>query len=177
MIPFSIIVAVDSRYGIGKSGQLPWRLAGDMKHFKETTIKTADAAKQNAVIMGRKTWDSIPEKFRPLPQRLNVVVTRNQALTFCDGVIKSDSVENALHIVEKNQHSLNIESVFIIGGGEIYNQALALPNCKKIYLTSISHNFQCDTFLPQLSNFKKVSESSCMREGNLSFQFLELLRA
>ena len=73
---FSVIVAATSSYGIGKDGGIPWRLPGDMKHFKAITNSCAPM-KQNAVIMGRVTWESIPSKFRPLPGRMNVVLSRN----------------------------------------------------------------------------------------------------
>ena len=76
---FQLVVAATRKLGIGKAGSMPWKLPGDMAYFKEITSKTADPGKQNAVIMGRKTWESIPPKFRPLPGRINVVLTRGAA--------------------------------------------------------------------------------------------------
>lgn len=76
---FQLVVAATRKLGIGKNGSMPWKLPGDMAYFKEITSKTADSAKQNAVVMGRKTWESIPPKFRPLPGRINVVLTRGAA--------------------------------------------------------------------------------------------------
>ena len=78
-LTFQLVVAATRKLGIGKHGSMPWKLPGDMAYFKELTSKTADSSKQNAVIMGRKTWESIPLKFRPLPGRINVVLTRNAA--------------------------------------------------------------------------------------------------
>lgn len=75
-LTFQIVVAATRKLGIGKGGTMPWKLPGDMAYFKELTSRTADPAKQNAVVMGRKTWESIPPKFRPLPGRVNVVLTR-----------------------------------------------------------------------------------------------------
>ena len=95
MIPFNIIVAVDSKNGIGKKGNLPWSFSADMKRFKEITSTTKDKSKQNAVVMGRKTWNSIPEKFRPLPGRLNLVLTRSQQLFFPVDVMKANSLPEA----------------------------------------------------------------------------------
>ena len=76
MKPFSIVVAIDSQHGIGKNNDLPWHLPADLKHFKFITTNSA-VGKRNVVVMGRKTWDSIPEKFRPLPNRTNVVLSKS----------------------------------------------------------------------------------------------------
>ena len=77
---FQLVVAAAKNMGIGKEGGLPWSLPGDMAYFKDLTSRTRDAAKQNAVIMGRRTWESIPAKFRPLKGRINVVLTRLASL-------------------------------------------------------------------------------------------------
>ena len=78
MKPFSIIVAFDSKYGIGKNGELAWHLPSDLKHFKEITTAVSNPVKKNAVIMGRKTWDSLPQKFRPLGGRVNMILTKEK---------------------------------------------------------------------------------------------------
>ena len=78
MRSFSLVVAATvPDFGIGFNGSIPWRIPEDLKFFKDTTTFTKDNQKQNAVIMGRKTWESIPSKYRPLPSRLNIVLTRN----------------------------------------------------------------------------------------------------
>ena len=82
---FNLIVAVCGKsFGIGNNGQLPWRLKSEMKHFASTTTTTKDTSKRNAVIMGRKTWDSIPRKFRPLKNRLNLVLSRQNDISLQD---------------------------------------------------------------------------------------------
>src|SRR3989338_11120601 len=101
MAPFNIIVAVDAKNGIGKKGGLPWSLPADLKHFKKITFNTTDESKMNAVVMGRKTWDSIPAKFRPLPGRLNVVLTRDPQLPFPAPVLRATGLPQALGLLEK----------------------------------------------------------------------------
>ena len=76
MLPVSVIVATSKDWGIGKDGDVPWRLPGDLAHFRKVTLGTVDPERQNAVVMGRRTWESIPPKFRPLKGRVNVVLTR-----------------------------------------------------------------------------------------------------
>jgi dihydrofolate reductase/thymidylate synthase len=75
----SVVVAASKDWGIGKDGGIPWRLPGDMAYFREVTMATTDPEKHNAVVMGRRTWDSIPAKFRPLKGRTNIVLTRTPA--------------------------------------------------------------------------------------------------
>ena len=114
MRPFSIIVAFDSQYGIGKNGLLPWKLPLDLKHFKEITTAVANPARTNAVIMGRKTWESLPQKFCPLPGRVNVVLSKEGKLSLPSEVFCSQSLEDALSRLS----SSNIENVFVIGHPE-----------------------------------------------------------
>jgi dihydrofolate reductase len=84
-VPFDLVVAATLKGGIGQSGKLPWRLKGDMAFFKQltTTTTTAQKGKRNVVVMGRKTWESIPSNFRPLPNRVNVVLSRRPESISC----------------------------------------------------------------------------------------------
>lgn len=123
----TIIVATDRERGIGIDNRLPWRLPEDLAHFKRLTTG-------HAIIMGRKTFDSIG---RALPQRRNIVVTRNADWQH-EGVETAFSVQSALALVTK-------EDAFVIGGAEIYRQAL--PLCSHIVITEIDRVFECDTFL------------------------------
>jgi len=124
---FAIMVAIDEAGGIGKDGDLPWQLSADMAHFKKMT----QGAGKNAVIMGRKTWDSIPDKFRPLPHRRNVVLSRQQDLELPDGTLLANELDGALASCQ------DCEEVFVIGGGAIYEQALAHPDCTTCHLTAV----------------------------------------
>jgi len=134
MQPFSIVVAIDAKLGIGKTGALPWRLKADMKHFRELTMDGTE----NSVIMGRKTWESIPEKFRPLPGRMNVVLTRSGS-SFA-GAVTAASLEDALQIPAAK--------VFVIGGGEIYAQAITNSDCTELWITRVGASFDCDVTFP-----------------------------
>ncbi len=175
-IPFDIVVAVDSRFGIGKSGRLPWNLPGELKHFKELTTKTESEGKQNAVIMGRKTWEALPVSFKPLPKRINLVLTRNKRLKTPHGVLKAESLQEALMTVNA-QFQNKVEKIFVIGGQEVFQEALKHRDCQRIYLTQILSDFQCDTFFPQnLSDFEKIHESDKMSEKNIDYYYIELLR-
>ena len=109
----SLIAAIAENLVIGKNNDLPWNLPDDMKYFMQTT-------KGHYVIMGRKNYDSIPEKFRPLPNRTNIVITRQKAFQ-APGCIVVNSIEDALKIPEKSGE----EEIFIIGGAELYAQARA----------------------------------------------------
>ena len=159
MIPFSIIVAVDAKLGIGQKGTLPWQLSADLKHFKEITTGVSDPNKVNAVIMGRKTWDSLPEKFRPLPNRVNIVISRNASLKLAAGVELALDLAEAFHIIEKRVKSA-VEKVFVIGGGQIFAEAIGSAACQRLYLTRLKNNFNCDTFFPSFSKDFKLDFSS-----------------
>jgi dihydrofolate reductase len=130
----SLIAALAENRVIGKNNDLPWKLPDDMKFFMQTT-------KGHYVIMGRKNYDSLPDKFKPLPHRTNIVVTRQKDFKApgCDVV---NSVEDAIRIAAKN----NELETFIIGGAEIYKATLPMAN--KLYLTEIHTSIDGDTFFP-----------------------------
>lgn len=172
MRPFNIIVAVDLKQGIGKNGTLPWHLPADMEHFKQVTESTESESKKNAVIMGRKTWESLPDKFRPLPRRLNVVLTHNKNLSLPEGVLKAKGLAEALALLDKGKFKDSIETVFVIGGGEIFKEALTNPNCRKIYLTQVLSDLGCDVFFPEFKNaFQENFVSAYIIEDSIKYHF------
>ena len=118
---YQVVVAVTRDMGIGKDGKLPWRLPSDMKIFKDITMTVSDTVKKNAVIMGRKTWESIPLEHRPLPGRLNVVLTRSGSfdIATAENVVICGSMASALELLAASPYCLSIEKVFVIGGGQI----------------------------------------------------------
>lgn len=128
----SLVAAVARGGVIGRAGSIPWRLPEDVAHFKELTTG-------HAVVMGRKTWDSIPERFRPLPGRRNMVVTRNPEWQ-AEGAQRASSLEEALELLVDEAH------VFVVGGAEIY--AAALPFADELVLTEIDLEAEGDTHFP-----------------------------
>lgn len=118
---YQVVVAATRDLGIGKDGTLPWKLPSDLKFFKQITVTTSDPTKRNAVIMGRKTWESIPSRYRPLPGRLNVVLTRSGSfdITTSENILVCGSMDSALEILSTAPYCLFIEKVFVIGGGSV----------------------------------------------------------
>ena len=160
---FAIVVAVDNENGIGKNGDLPWHLPADLKYFSQLTKQTDGLPP--TVIMGRKTYDSIPKKFRPLPQRRNVVISRQADLAYAGAEI-AHSLQGALDLV-----AADAAPIYVIGGGQIYAEALKHPDCGDLFITHVNADADCDVFFPDYSRFKLVSEQDSLIEGNISFKF------
>ena len=174
MKSFGIVVAFDSRYGIGKNGQLPWHLPKDLKRFKEITAHVADSGKKNAVIMGRKTWESLPSKFCPLPGRLNLVLSKTGGLNLSADVLCASSLQDALTQLSSSE----IENIFVIGGAQIYKETIVHPCCQKLYITHVQGDFGCDAFFPPISNqFFPIHASEDYQENGINFQFSDYVRS
>ncbi|MBX9879064.1 MAG: dihydrofolate reductase [Candidatus Obscuribacterales bacterium] len=168
VIDFDIVVAADRKRGIGKEGRLPWHLPGDLKYFRKLTSTTKTGSYQNAVIMGRKTWESIPLKHRPLNDRLNVVLTKDADYKVPNGVLKVASLDDALELLQ----DFPVETCFVIGGGQIYDLCLRDNRLRKVYLTEVDAEFDCDTFLPDYeSAFEEIFQSQPHNENGLSYKF------
>ena len=168
---FSIVVAMDEQNGIGKQGRLPWHLPADLKHFKDITTKVSDPAKRNAVIMGRKTWESLPEKFRPLPNRLNIVLTSDAKFPVPQDVTIATSFDQALQAASTDQ---NVEGVFVIGGAQLFRESIDHPQCRQLFITEIKGNFSCDVFFPSIPGiFQATHTGPLMVEGDLSYRFID----
>ncbi len=155
----SMIVAVSDNQVIGKDNTLAWHLPDDMNYFSNMT-------KGHSVIMGRKNWESIPSKYRPLPNRKNIVITRNSTFIEkkCDVV---NSIEDAISISRNNDD----EEVFIIGGGEIYR--LGFNFIDKLYITEVKAKVEGDTFFPSWdkSNWKEISRIKHPIDNNHIYEF------
>ena len=164
----SIIVAASLNNVIGKDNTLIWHLPADMKYFKEKTSG-------HCIITGRKNYESIPEKYRPLPNRTNIVITRQKDYQ-APGAIVVSSLKEA---IEKAKE-IEKETIFIIGGGEIFTQSLDIADT--IFLTRIHENFEGDVFFPELNlnQWKEVYKSDCESDEknkyDYSFIILERLK-
>ncbi|ANM62434.1 thymidylate synthase 1 [Arabidopsis thaliana] len=177
---YQVVVAATKEMGIGKDGKLPWNLPTDLKFFKDITLTTSDSSKKNAVVMGRKTWESIPIKYRPLSGRLNVVLTRSGGFDIAntENVVTCSSVDSALDLLAAPPYCLSIERVFVIGGGDILREALNRPSCDAIHLTEIDTSVDCDTFIPAIdtSVYQPWSSSFPVTENGLRFCFTTFVR-
>jgi dihydrofolate reductase len=143
------IVAMDETRVIGKDGALPWHLPEDLAHFKKLTTG-------HLVIMGRKTWDSLPPKFRPLPNRVNLVVSRTpEALALPEGVLTANSLDAAIAMA--TERADNTQRVWIIGGAELYKTGL--PRCYEVHLTLVRGVHDGDARFPEFeTDFDLISE-------------------
>ena len=179
----SLIAAVAENNVIGKNNALPWHLPADMKYFRDTTMG-------HCVIMGRKNYDSIPLKYRPLDGRVNIVVTRKKDF-LAPGCIVVNSIEEALKAAKAAAPSNSPEGgepdvqsppfggtkggrtseVFIIGGADIYRQTIDIAD--KIHYTKIHHAFDGDAFFPKIdeSKWKLVNKKDVAVDAKNKFPF------
>jgi dihydrofolate reductase len=152
------VIYARSRNGvIGKDNTLPWRLPEDLAHFKQTTLGCP-------VIMGRKTWDSLPPKFRPLPGRTNIVVTR-QPDWRADGALRAASLQEALALCGEAPQA------WVTGGADLYRQALPLADTAEV--TLIDADFEGDAHAPELGpDWREVARAPHISAGGLPFSFI-----
>lgn len=167
---WSMILACTPSGGIGRGGQIPWHLPLDMEFFQRITSHSTNAAQTvNAVLMGRRTWESIPSRFRPLPNRVNIVLTKNpQEIAKINQEYREQTMKLAVEVGGKASSSVPvahacaslqeaesylrsksalIEQVFVIGGASLYHECIQLPQCERVFLTSVLTEFpDCDAF-------------------------------
>ncbi len=154
-----MIAAVAKNGVIGKANDLPWRLPDDMVFFMQTT-------QGHHVVMGRKNYTSLPEKFRPLPNRTNIVVTRQPNFD-APGCKIVNQLEEGIRFAEKNGE----QELFIIGGSEIYK--LAFPQADRLYLTEIDAEIEGDIFFPEFDrkSWKEISRKQHVADVRHQFAF------
>jgi dihydrofolate reductase len=175
----SIILACTTDGGIGYENNIPWHIPADMKHFKEITT-SAPKGKFNAVIMGKNTWLSLPKQYRPLKDRLNIVISSTLTISECpEDVIILSSLQDAIDFLVKLDQ---VHNVFVIGGAKMYSEALVHPMFKYAYVTHVLDSdvvIKCDTYV----NLSKLySEYVCVNEGsvaeynNIKYTFCQYLK-
>jgi dihydrofolate reductase len=157
----SIVVARSSNGVIGRDGGLPWRLPSDLKRFRELTIG-------HTVVMGRRTFESLPDSFRPLPDRRNLILSSDPDWQ-ADSAETYPTLDDALEACSRD--------CFVIGGGVTYQ--LALPLAEKVYATEIATELDGDTFFPALTpdEWRCAEQSECMFENDHRFRFCVYERA
>jgi len=174
----SIIAAIGKNRELGKNNKIPWHVPEDFRRVKTVTSG-------HPIIMGRKTWDSLPLK--PLPNRTNIIITRDKTFNphknhhkfsnckNCEGLGCGVvySLDQAVELAKKKPGS---SEIFVIGGGQIYEQAIEKGLVDKLYLTIVDGNFDADTFFPDYSEFKKVVREESKESEGLRYKFLELIR-
>ncbi|KAM6225261.1 dihydrofolate reductase isoform 1-T1 [Rhynchocyon petersi] len=190
--PVNCIVAVSQNMGIGKNGNLPWPplrylsgrgnrgLENEFKYFQRMTMTTTSSVegKQNLVIMGRKTWFSIPEKNRPLKDRINVVLSRELKEPPQGAHFLAKSLDDALKLIEQPELGNKVDMVWIVGGSSVYQEAMNLPCHLRLFVTRIMQEFESDTFFPEidLEKYRLLPEypgvaSDIQEEKGIKYKF------
>ena len=155
----SIIAAIAENRAIGKGNRLLWDIPEDMQHFRSVTAG-------HPVIMGQKTYESIGH---PLPKRLNIVLSKNPGFA-APGCTVCRSLPEAIELASHHDE----REVFIIGGGQVYAQAM--PLAQRLYLTVVAGTYEADTYFPDYAEFSTVVSRRESRDGNYSYTFFVLER-
>lgn len=165
---FNIIVACTTQGGIGRGNCIPWHIPADFKYFASVTTGSV-------VIMGRKTWESLPVK--PLPNRMNIIVSSTLTQSEGNSAMICSSLQHALDCAHIYFPSL---PVFVIGGSALYHEALLHPDCARVLLTLISNDISCDTYFPMdmlKSRYviKNGSETKQREYNSIKYTMLEFI--
>jgi dihydrofolate reductase len=183
-----IVAASSSQLGIGLKGTLPWRLKKEMSYFKRVTTYHPDNL-INVVIMGRKCWESIPSKFRPLPNRHNIVLSRKGRVDGIDETMEGErgaEVASSLMDALQRARGRRFGRTFVIGGAEVYREAMDMENCDRILFTDVHGDIETDVDFPvdfRSAGWNKVDHEGLdkfvggdvqkgdITEGQLSYEF------
>jgi dihydrofolate reductase len=177
---FEIVVAASEQDGaIGCKGGLPWRLPKEMAAFRTLTRTTSTTGCSNAIVMGRLTYESFPKG--PLPDRINVVLTRSNEKTYPENVIVASSLDDAMRILSEIE---SVDRIFVIGGARIYAEALEHPACSGIYLTSVKNKrfSDADAFFPRIRedafeiDREYVKSGTVHCECTIEYEYLHYVR-
>lgn len=171
---YKLIVAICNGNGIGHSNKIPWYSPNDLKHFSKLTRGNSNS--KNAIIMGRKTWESIPKK--PLPKRFHIVLTSNpEGLIPEDDKFKNCIALSSISEVDEFCMRQEFDDCWVIGGGTIYKKYMEEKNVTDIHVTHIHNDFDCDVFFPEISKEFSIVEKHETMENNLRLEFLHYSRS
>ena len=159
---FTAVLAADLAGGIARGGELPWKLPDDLSFFRDVTT----GERNNAVIMGRATWDSLTRRYQPLPRRRNIVMSRDPQYQAPPPACTAHSLDEALVAAD------GCDEVFVVGGAEVYAQVFADPRCSVVLLTRVDADFGCDTFVTfPAPGFRRVGASEHRVNDGIGFTF------
>ena len=161
----NMIVALCRKRGIGFQNRIPWTFKQDLQYFRDMTIGNGN----NAVIMGRKTWWSLPDSYMPLPKRTNIILSSRAAMQ----KEKQENTHVFPNIEDAKQfcHDKKFDQTWIIGGQSIYRQCLHDPDVQHLYITNIDRNYICDTWFPQYEGEFKLQSMATTQEKGTVLQF------
>lgn len=162
---YNIIVAFDINRGIGNNNNLPWNIPDDLKHFSKLTRGNGN----NAIIMGKNTWNSLPKK--PLPKRDNLILS--STLNINENLPKNNLAKsfNNIKSIYKFCEEQKYDTVWIIGGSKIYEQFINESIINKLYITFIVNEYECDTYFPSISNWKLDENIVQKFDNNISVYY------
>ncbi|XP_075732779.1 dihydrofolate reductase-like [Rhipicephalus microplus] len=169
------IVAMCRNRGIGVNNSLSWRLKKELAYFSRLTKEAAEG-RQNAVVMGRLTWESLSPKFRPLSDRINIVVSKTMT-EIPEGHHVAQSFPGNVQILQNLVDAGKVDKVFVIGGARLYRELMDSPHCSSTYLPEIDKEFESDVFFPEFdtSKFRLVKEEGVpeepQQEGDITYHF------
>ncbi len=169
MKKFSIIFACDSKNWIWKNGDLPWSIKEDLKYFKSITSNSIEG-KKNALIMWIKTWESIPEIYKPLSERINCILSRSHSFEDKNWEVRRfSSFESAMQNLSLDD---DINKIFVVGWAYLYNKVFLDKNLEYIYKTNVAGDFGCDVFVNNIpKEFILEKKSEIKNENELEFNF------
>ncbi|XP_027720049.1 dihydrofolate reductase [Vombatus ursinus] len=179
VLTINCIVAVAQNMGIGKNGELPWPpLRNEFKYFQKMTTTPSVEGKQNLLIMGKKTWFSIPEKNRPLKNRINLVLSRELKEPPPGAHYLANSLDDAFDLLQLPELANKVDMIWIVGGSSVYKEAMKKPGHQRLFVTRILQEFECDTFFPEidLRKYKLLPEypgvlTDVQEENGIQYKF------
>ena len=167
---FKVIVAfATENYGIGKDGKIPWRIPQDLRRFREITSRSMEG-KENALIMGRKTAESIPCE---LPRRKKIIISTTMPQN--GNVLVARNLEQALRMSANE----DVNETFVIGGESVYREALRMEGCTEVYTTQVQGSYDCDTVFPlgeMIGAYQLVNQGEVQESGGIHYRFVDYKR-